>query len=440
MEKMRIKTPEEIQLEEELRRIRESTAQAREDLRKATEALRATEGGKKSILTKRNLGIALAAAIGGTGGFYGAKKTGEITGGLGYGDQNERAALELNYTASQKRGYYMNMAERVHEEKTGSSKINLPEQAAKFFNERGSADTNNPPKLIRRFKLGENTNDTANPVPADTNAAPTVVAEPLDSTSFPPPPVFTALTPPEPLKTRAAESASTNAPAAEVKIPTVRTAEEISAELRKKFEEKRSARDKEREAELKAFEASRTNEPARPPIKIEIEYKKPAKAPQPQEEQVREKIHYGGTSEGYWGGTSKGYWGGVGGTYAYGVGGQATGAPEIHVTKNYFGLSEEVMKKIELVHDHNLKKVFPDPDKALEAWMKVQNKNAHEMMNKYKKEEKVPKKHKLLWSYLKKLEKTSGLSPALDENILPFMERALQKIAKDGKLDEVVLK
>lgn len=108
---------------------------------------------------------------------------------------------------------------------------------------------------------------------------------------------------------------------------------------------------------------------------------------------------------------------------------------------NPFNLSREMLEKVEEVYEDSLEKIFPT--ETLKTWRSIKDKSAYELMS--KPENKVPKAHKLLFSYLEKLQKTTGLEPksgvrGRTQTIEKYIEGCLQKAAKDGKLSEVTLK
>ena len=95
--------------------------------------------------------------------------------------------------------------------------------------------------------------------------------------------------------------------------------------------------------------------------------------------------------------------------------------------------------EVERVYNANFEKIFPDGEKALSLWLKIQNKNAYKFMNRAG--NKVPEEYKLLWTYLKQLEEVTKLPPKLEEkeSVKEFMNRALGEAENQKKLDNVRL-
>src|SRR3989344_3455303 len=115
-------------------------------------------------------------------------------------------------------------------------------------------------------------------------------------------------------------------------------------------------------------------------------------------------------------------------------------APE--KTKINSKLSEQALEQVADTFDDNIEKIFPKD--TLEKWNKQKGEGAYELMSKA--EKKVPKAERALFSYLEKLKETTGLEPGSGvrggkpETIEHYMQRALEKAAEEGKLEELKLK
>lgn len=240
-------------------------------------------------------------------------------------------------------------------------------------------------------------------------------------------------------KVRAELEAKYSAPAVPQK-PVQKTRAESIAEIRKLMVEGTALPDEiaevrryDRKEQEKLKKQSPAPEVAQTAIERTIQISKP---PEPL---ARQNVYYGGTprtgSGNYYGGTP------IPTEFSYGIS-RRNFAPEKHPElNNPFHLSKEMLEKVNDVYEENLVKIFPID--TLRIWRKVQNKSAYELVNTA--ENKVPKAHKILFSYLEKLKTTTGLEPRSGvrgqiESIEKYIERALQKAAKEGKLKEVELK
>ncbi|MES3031961.1 MAG: hypothetical protein V4699_01830 [Patescibacteria group bacterium] len=111
-------------------------------------------------------------------------------------------------------------------------------------------------------------------------------------------------------------------------------------------------------------------------------------------------------------------------------------------TENSAKISNKMVEEIEEVYENNIEKIFPND--TLKSWRSIKDKGAYELMS--KPESKVKKDLKTLWVYLEELKEQTGLKPqsgavkGRPESIEKYMERALQKAAEMGKLEEVELK
>ncbi|KKQ21293.1 MAG: hypothetical protein US33_C0005G0003 [Parcubacteria group bacterium GW2011_GWC1_36_9] len=116
-------------------------------------------------------------------------------------------------------------------------------------------------------------------------------------------------------------------------------------------------------------------------------------------------------------------------------------APPGIFTENSFHLSDKMLEEVEEVYENNIEIIFPND--TLRLWKKIKNKSAYELMNTL--ESKIPREHRALSSYLKKLEEKTGLGPRSGvrggtESIEKYMERTLQEAKQKGTIDELKLK
>ncbi len=116
-------------------------------------------------------------------------------------------------------------------------------------------------------------------------------------------------------------------------------------------------------------------------------------------------------------------------------------APPGMSAENPFHLSDKMLDEVEEVYENNMEIIFPND--TLRLWKKIKNKSAYELMNAL--ESKIPREHRALFSYLKKLEEKTGLGPRSGvrggtETIERYMERTLQKAKQKGIIDELKLK
>ena len=114
MEAPRIKTAEEIALEKELVEVREDTRLAKEELKRAEEALKIAEKreGPSTSKTKKVVQAVTAAALLASGG-YGAKKGADA---LNWGVKDPHAAKSTQKYTPEMQASYMAEAEKVHKE------------------------------------------------------------------------------------------------------------------------------------------------------------------------------------------------------------------------------------------------------------------------------------------------------------------------------------
>ena len=91
--------------------------------------------------------------------------------------------------------------------------------------------------------------------------------------------------------------------------------------------------------------------------------------------------------------------------------------------------------EIKNVHERNLKKIFPS--KTLKSWEKINDKNAHELIEKMSKDRNLNKSDQLLLSYLLRLQEVTGKEPLLSETLEEFIARALRDAESKNLLTQL---
>ncbi|MFA6251242.1 MAG: hypothetical protein WC603_01285 [Candidatus Paceibacterota bacterium] len=111
------------------------------------------------------------------------------------------------------------------------------------------------------------------------------------------------------------------------------------------------------------------------------------------------------------------------------------------------GLSTEELAEVSQTYKQNINHLFSTKEQQPGGvWDKIQGKTSAEKLMEMGAENKISPEYKPLTDYMKKLEETSELKPRgitplnpEPETIPEYMNRALQKIQQDGRLDEIKL-
>lgn len=105
--------------------------------------------------------------------------------------------------------------------------------------------------------------------------------------------------------------------------------------------------------------------------------------------------------------------------------------------KNYFNLTGDVLVKACENHLRNIDEIFRKNARGLDAWKEIKNSKAGKLLKKKK-----PDENDLLQKYLRRLKEITKLKPEggvirKSETVEHYLERATQKAAWLGKLEEV---